>query len=446
MYNKNTQQNYHNSLANSFNRKKTRENEDIRFKNIHKKTTHIQQINFTKQNSDNDKFIKPTEDIYKLNDIKLSTNISFNFENENFTNKIPKIQLKDIIIPIQNINDSFDLNKINNNISIPIHMNVFIGDEFNEGDVNRLKKKKISTIYHIYQQKYAYGVNVSGFGDFIRGCLFTLQFCNKYLFNCEILIQHPIAIFLKKFQSSFLNSFVFDKILSETNSMFTQSNLKDTIFNNNNNNIDGFILSNKPLTDYVEYLCNLKVVNNSIYSFNTLFPYDNISFKECETLQSILEPVDEMKSYIEETQVQLDISPKKYIIIHVRSGDVYLKNETKIFDSNYFKVIKNEIFQIINKNNSENNDFLLIADNNEIKYLICEQFSNIKAFYKDITHLGEGIELEREKVKNTLLDFYLIANSASIFSFTVYPHGSGFSYWCSKIYDIPYTCKYISIK
>ena len=152
-----------------------------------------------------------------------------------------------------------------------------------------------------------------------------------------------------------------------------------------------------------------------------------------------------MKSYVDETLKHIGFTSKKYIIIHVRSGDVYLKNETKIFDTNYFKVIKNEIFQII-KNNSENNDFLLIADNNEIKYLICEQFSNIKTFYKNITHLGEGSELEREKVKNTLLDFYLMANSASIFSSTVYPHGSGFSYWCSKIYNIPHKCKYISIK
>ena len=443
MYNKNTQQNYHNFMANSFNKKKTIENDAERFKNIHKKTTQIKQINFTKENTNNDKFIKPIEDIYKLNDIKLSTNISFNFENENFTNKIPKIKLKDIIIPVQNINDIFYLNN-NNNISIPIHMNVFIGDEFNEGDVNRLKNKKITTICHVYQQKYAYNINVTGFGDFIRGCFFTLQFCSKYLFNCEILIQHPVAVFLKKFQLSFSNSFVLDKLLSKTNSMFTQSNLKDTIFNENNN-IDGFILSNKSLTDYVDYLCNLKVVNNYIYSFNILFPYDNISFKECKILQTLLEPTDEMKSYVDETLKQIGFTSKKYIIIHVRSGDVYLKNETKIFDTNYFKVIKNEIFQII-KNNSENNDFLLIADNNEIKYLICEQFSNIKTFYKNITHLGEGSELEREKVKNTLLDFYLMANSASIFSSTVYPHGSGFSYWCSKIYNIPHKCKYISIK
>ncbi len=88
---------------------------------------------------------------------------------------------------------------------------------------------------------------------------------------------------------------------------------------------------------------------------------------------------------------------------------------------------------------------MLIADNNEIKYLLSEGFPQIKTLYKYITHLGEGIELEREKVKNTLLDFYLISNSASVYFFTVYAHGTWFSWWCAKIYGIPYTCKYVSV-
>jgi hypothetical protein len=224
--------------------------------------------------------------------------------------------------------------------------------------------------------------------------------------------------------------------------MFTQSNLKDTIFNKINSNIDGFILSNKPFTDYVEYLCGLPVINNSVYSYATLFPYDDISLNEKEYMKSLLEPTSEMQAYIDETISWLGFTQKKFIIIHIRSGDAYLKNETKLFDSKYFKTITNDIFQIINR---ENTDVLLIADNNEIKYLMCEILPNIKTLYKDITHLGEGIELEREKVKNTLLDFYLMSNSSSIYSFTVYPHGTGFSYWCAKVFDVPYTCKYISL-
>ena len=443
MYNKNSQQNYHNALANCFNNKKTKENDIARLNNIHKKVTPIQHFNLAQEPLIAAPLFKPTEDIYNFNDIKISTNVQLNFGNENEVSKIQKIHLKDIIIPFQNDLDKYDLNDINNNISTTIHMNIFIGDEFNEGDVNRLKKKKVTTINHIYQQKYAHDINVTGLGDFIRGCFYILQFCNKFNFKCNILIQHPIAFFLEKFYTSY--NPLYDKLLSNNNVMFTQSNLKDTIFNKNNNNIDGFVLSSKTQTDFVEYLCSIKVKNNSIYSYNTLFPYDDISFQDCNLMASLLQPTNEMKEYVDETMSCLGISKKKFNIIHIRSGDIYLKNETKIFDSLYFKTVTNEIFRIINSNRAGNNDFLLIADNNEIKYLLCEIFPQIKTLYKDITHLGEGIELEREKVKNTLLDFYLISSSASVFSFTIYAHGTGFSWWCAKIYGIPYTCKYVSI-
>ena len=439
---KNKQFYLHKQSSNRFNKGKPINDDIARLQNIHKKGTPIQPLNFIQDKHIPVPEIVIHEHVYKINSFKTSTNISLNFykDNDNNNQKNHKIHFKEIAIPIQNEHDIFYLNNINKTISTPIHMNRFIGDIFNEGDISRLKQKLVTTINHIYQEKYTHNINVTGFGDFIRGCFFLLQFCNKYGFKYNIIIQHPIAIFLQKYSSKFYISSHIKTILHNKNIMFTQSNLKDTIFNKNNN-IDGFILSNRPLTDYVEYLCGLNVINNSIYSYNTLFPYDNISIKEKEYVKSMLEPTSEMKSYVDESIIQFGFTPTKFITIHIRSGDVYLKNETKLFDSQYFKILTNEIFQIVNR---EHTDILLIADNNEIKYFMCEIFPNIKTLYKDITHLGEGSELEREKVKNTLLDFYLLSNSSSIYSFTVYPHGTGFSYWCATIFDIPYTCKYIS--
>lgn len=448
MYNKNTQNICHQFLADSFNRKKTKKDDISRFQNIHSKIAPIQHFNLTKEkniediDSEKEDLLLFKEDIYKMNDIKISNNISLNFEKEDIYSKIPKIQFKEIIIPYQNMHDTYDLNSINKNISVPVYMNMFIGDEFNEGDVSRLKKKQVSTIYHVYQTKYNDNTNVTGFGDFIRGCFFTLQFCKRHQFICKILINHPISIFLKNGNSSSLYRKLYNTLF------FTQSNLKDTIFNRNNNNIENFILAGKTSVDFVEYLCRLKIFNHSIFSYSTLFPYDNISDEECEIVKTLLEPSDEMEQYIDEAMTEYGIFKKQYIVIHVRSGDAYLKNETKIFNSHYFNTLTSDIFNIINEygnNGNGMNDFLLISDNNEIKYLLHENFPMIKISYKDITHLGEGIELEKEKVKNTLIDFYLISNASHIFSFTVYPHGTGFSYWCSKVYNIPYTCKYIKI-
>ena len=72
-----------------------------------------------------------------------------------------------------------------------------------------------------------------------------------------------------------------------------------------------------------------------------------------------------------------------------------------------------------------------------------QEFPEIKIILREITHFGEGIILEEEKVKNTLVDFYLLSFANQIISFSEYKHGSGFSYWCAKTFDVPYISKYI---
>jgi hypothetical protein len=53
-----------------------------------------------------------------------------------------------------------------------------------------------------------------------------------------------------------------------------------------------------------------------------------------------------MKTYVDDTIFKLKIIKQKYIIIHIRSGDDYLKNDTKIFNTQYFNILTNEIFKI----------------------------------------------------------------------------------------------------
>ncbi len=54
------------------------------------------------------------------------------------------------------------------------------------------------------------------------------------------------------------------------------------------------------------------------------------------------------------------------------------------------------------------------------------------------TQTGEGL-------KDTLLDFYLLAYSNSTTAFTHYQHGTGFSSECSKLFDVPYQLIYIPL-
>jgi hypothetical protein len=444
-------------LANNFNVKKTKNNEIMRLKNYYKKSNKIVPFQIKRENKNllTNEEIKIQNQIFNFNNIKTSATIDVNLNNLKRNNNIssPIIHYKEINIPIFLKNDMFDLSLITNNINIPIVMNKQIDNIdnreksvlmtndldiseyfFESNDLMRdnlsLLKNRIDKINHIYQEKYAFGVNTTGLGDFVRSCFYIIQFCNKYNFKYEIIINHPIALFLKN--SHFLNSqnSSFDNI-----SMFTQNNLKETIFKNNE-----FVLSNKSEEDFIDFLCKQIVVDNTIYCYNTLFPYDIVSEKEKNEIKLLLEPNEEMSIYLQKNYDLLNFEKNKYVIFHIRSGDKYLVNDIKGYDSLFLSTIYDDIELIIKK---FQNNFFVISDNNEIKKLVCKKFPMIKTCYNEITHLGEGIKLEHNRVKNTMLDFYLIGNAEAIYSYTVYSHGTGFSYWCAKVNDIPYTCKYI---
>ena len=441
----------HYSDNDKFNRTKTIQNDIMRFQNIHKKINHF--VPVLKQQTPSYEIpakIGDKQNIYEFNESKTSVYIDLNITRENDCLKnIPKIQFKEVPIPHYSDNDKFDLNKINQNISTPIHMDIFVSDIINDGDINPLKKKKINKIIHIYQEKYADNVFPTGFGDFIRSCFFIIQFCNKYEFKYEIIINHPIAELLKNYSSNHKNNSFYNKILHNKVCMFTDTNWAESVFDNEGKNyIERFLLIKQKFNLFVNYLCRLPVINGSIISYNILFPYDPISIEETNLVRSFFEPSREMELYIDETLDKLFLVKKKFIVLHIRSGDSYLINKNMIFDAVYLETIKNEVIEIIFKEKlsfiqNKGTDILLIADNNEIKILLKEKFPIFKFIVNDITHIGEGVQLESVKIKDTLLDFYLMSNASSIYSFTSYPHGSGFSYWCSKIYNIPYKCKYI---
>jgi hypothetical protein len=229
--------------------------------------------------------------------------------------------------------------------------------------------------------------------------------------------------------------------------MFTDSNWYKSIFDNKNY-IERFLLVKQKFNLFIDYLCSLPVINGHVFSYNILYPYDEISIDECEKIRYLFEPSREISENVDERLSSLGFIKNQYIVLHIRSGDSYLKNENKIFDSLYFEIIKNEIIEIMFNEKlrlveNKNINILLIADNNEIKLLLNDEFPSIKFLVYNITHIGEGVELETEKVRNTMTDFFLMSNSSSIYSLTSYPHGSGFSYWCAKMYGIPYKCKYI---
>jgi hypothetical protein len=323
---------------------------------------------------------------------------------------------------------------------------------FTPFNVERIRIKGIKIINNIYQSKYNYDkINCTGLGDFIRGCYFIMEFCDKYQFQPKIIFNNSISKFL---QVKTHKLELIQNILQGVN--FFKNNNVSTFNIQNDIILEPIKDINNIMADFVDYIVDSPSYYGNVFLFCNSYPLKNISDKNKEYMRKNLEPITEIKNMVNSILIDLQLKYKEFIVIHIRSGDSYLKNENHIFNVKYFEKLTTMIFNDIknasnasnvsnasNASNASKNNVLIIADNNYIKLALKRVFPEFKILLKDITHFGEGIVLEEEKVKNSLIDFYLLSFSKSIFSYSCYEHGSGFSYWCAKTYDIPYVCKHV---
>tara|TARA_B110000285_G_scaffold16967_1_gene16536 strand:- start:106 stop:1311 length:1206 start_codon:yes stop_codon:yes gene_type:complete len=364
-----------------------------------------------------------------------NTNLpTFSFHNITKINNNLRFQHHDVIH-----NNNGTLQFVDDKPSNAIDENDFI--KLTEKYISILKQKNVAKIYHVYQPNYVNNVSPTGLGDFIRSCFFIFHFCNKYEFEGKILIKHPIAVFLQNHHLTFLTN---QQLLSGVH-MFTHGNLKDLHLNRikDSNTTGECDLYENALPLYTDFLSNLTVINKSIYSYNILFPYNNNIFYFRSQVQHVFQPTSDMVLYIDQTMNHEGIIKKGFVVIHIRAGDKYLiKKETNLNPSFMEEIIKS-VNEIVVRTIQP---ILIISDNNQLKLLIKQKFPNVKTIFNEATHLGEGVALNIQNVKNTMLDFYLMSYASSIYSFTTYDHGTGFSYWCSKLYNIPYSCKFVNNK
>jgi hypothetical protein len=278
--------------------------------------------------------------------------------------------------------------------------------------------KMVNKIVAIYQLKYKNSSSIYGFGDFLRGCFCLIQICrkNNFEFDCDI-SNHPLSEYMENQQKN---------ININYNEIYTNS---IEIYNNLN------IQSNSNF--YNEFMNLLKKVNDKIYyTCTNSFPLFQIVNEDVEFIKNKIEPNSYMKLEIIKKMNDLSLCSKQFSVIHIRSGDQCLVNGQLIdvkYATHLFILLKNIL-------DNKNNKYLILSDNNNIKMLF-KKYDNCIFDIIPITHLGVNCKLKDDNVKNTLLDFYLMSHSNNIYAITVYEHGTGFSKWCSVIYNIPYHIK-----
>ncbi len=280
---------------------------------------------------------------------------------------------------------------------------------------------------YVYQYEFKQNIRSTGFGDFVRGIYFMLQFSDKYNISVHFHINNHI---IKEYLSYFAFKPNIENIYNEVE-FFTQDNCIYT----NNNSVLNYKYTNVDLS-FSEFLTSLNVIENNIYFYCVNHPNKILITKtHKDIVKDILKPIGYIDYITNKYLSSLQLIKHKFITIHIRNNDDFFKNEHDFTLDKKIEKIVNHI-QMINL--KYKTDILLLSSDNTIKTLIRDKIPEIKCMLYPLTHTCENND--KTGIENAVRDFYVMSYSQFIYCFSVYQHGSGFSQWCAMTYDIPYTC------
>jgi hypothetical protein len=377
--------------------------------------------------------IKAKSLLHKIHNKDLKNVSKINNKDLNIVNKDLNIIKTDLNSYNQDFNivnnDSNLIYTLNNNFTHfdynPIPLDNKPKDQFNF--IIKMLQLTTNTIENIYQLKYNNDINASGLGDFIRGSYFLMQFCKKYNISYNInLLNHPISQFLDIYKNKkSLNYTNINKFGSTNHNPFILHN--DIITNIYDDSIDN---------EFLNFLSKQTVFNKTIYIYTITYPTNIIDQEDKDTMKKLFKPTDNLSLLVDIKLTNLKLVKYKFEIIHIRYGDQYLIDSDETINETKFMTVISELKKL-----NSSKIYLLISDNNIIKKKILKYYPFLKTDFCEITHTGEGVDINMNKLRNTMLDFYLISYSTKVMAFSIYNHGTGFSKWISETYNIPYSCQ-----
>lgn len=282
---------------------------------------------------------------------------------------------------------------------------------------NLFLNKNIHKIVNVYQQEY-FNDTPQGFGDFLRGSFYLSYICNILDIEFDIdLNNHPMSMYLEN------NKNIYTIPYSEVKAYINHKNKHEHKF------LEELFID---INDFTS--------GDTFYLFNNSMPpwFDtNIIQKARKIIIPKIEPNNNVLEILYNKLKTFDLSINNYAIIHIRCGDHCMNIKYKYDSEKHIISSKhlNDIIESIKKYSNKNKKYILIGDSNYFKQEIVKKFSNLHTLNSNICHTGHKTDVP---ILDTLLDFYLMRYSNQIISFSAYGHGSGFSSYCSTIYNIPF--------
>ena len=319
-------------------------------------------------------------------------------------------------------------------------LNSFISTQI---DFDKIKGK---TVYNCY-----YNESSSGIGDFLRGCCYLFDLLDSTETNYGIsFAKHDISPYLK---SSSKPKFKKEDIL-DTEKINKELCIGANYIENIKKNIVNVLQKTKDeniflFTNYSDFIDNpSKADRISITKNCQEFMQSNLIFSK-----SIEKKSSDILSNVSED----------YVVMHFRLGDRKIIQSNCLDDSNIntkqYNIKLPEMKRIIlDKHKETGKDIIVMSDSNELKQYVQKTMSKkhsgkIHIIHSNSQHCSNNpgfiveMKIDKKKKKDNMfyvaLDMKLITKSSHIYSYSVYPWGSGFVFWLAKIFNIPITSEMV---
>lgn len=270
---------------------------------------------------------------------------------------------------------------------------------------NRIKVQtcKPQKIVNVFKNSYKNSIGM-GIGDFLRGSFYLLNYCRDKNIEVDIdFSQHPIAKYLENIPTE--DSVDYDNVM---------------------------YYSPYVLTDLLKLIHSIENTNKILHVFTN--PSQTHTIPDCDKhfMRNKFIPTKELQTAIDETLCRLNLIKKEYSVIHIRAGDQYLVEHNPLEQT-----LIEKIYNALARKISASSTYLLLTDSTELKKLLQHKYPKFIMEMKDIAHMHYQTENE-QSLKNTMVDFFLIANAKSAIGLSVYGHITGFSMHCCAMNNIPY--------
>ena len=300
-----------------------------------------------------------------------------------------------------------------------------------------------------------YDESSSGIGDFLRGCCYLHGLLSDRGLNFEIdFKRHQIGHFIKsKCKNKYKNIFDTEKHFKE------KTNTID-YFQNMKNNLSAS-LSLKSKKSWSIFKKKIPIFSNySDFIFKS--PQDKLNYTISDKTKEFMKSNIIFDKAINDKLENMQIN--EYDVLHFRLGDYQIVKDNNIkidLDDNNINTMKFNIDYdmclnlVVKSIIDAKKHVVLLSDSNSLKHYVVKNIpkryaSKLIVLHYDSFHCSsnpgflDNIITDKEDKKNKMfyvaLDMKICTQAQNIVSYSVYPWGSGFTFWLSKIYDIPISC------